>query len=216
MSFEAPAAGNSNLVARAKGILLQPTAEWNKIDGEPASVKGLITGYAAILAAITPIATLIGSQLFPINVLGIVVRQPIVGAVVGAVVSYVMALVSVFILGLVIEALATQFGGVKDRVQAMKVAVYSSTASWVAGILAIFPALGILGALLGGLYSLFLLYKGLPIVMKAPQDKALGYTAVVVIVAIVVAIVIGMIVAAATAPFAIAAAGAAGLGGYGL
>jgi hypothetical protein len=32
-----------------------------------------------------------------------------------------------------------------------------------------------------GLYSLYLLYSGLPVLMKVPQDKAAGYTLVVVI-----------------------------------
>ena len=40
--------------------------------------------------------------------------------------------------------------------------------------------------LLGGLYSLYLLYLGLMRVMKSPPDKAVGYAVVVVLVAIVV------------------------------
>jgi len=36
------------------------------------------------------------------------------------------------------------------------------------------------------LYSLVLLYIGLPIIMKVPKDRAMGYTAVVIIVAIVI------------------------------
>lgn len=214
MTFETPAAGNANLVARVKGILMQPTAEWNRIDGERSDIKSLFTGYAAILAAIGPIASLIGGQLFPVSVFGVVVRTPIVGAVVGAVLAYVLALVGTYVLGLIIEALAPSFGGEKNRLQAMKVAVYSSTASWVAGVFGIIPMLAILSIV--GLYSLFLLYKGLPILMKAPQDKAIGYTVVVIIAAIVVWIVIGTIVAAVTATFAAGAVGAAGLAGYGL
>lgn len=214
MTIETPAAGNANLVARAKGILMQPTAEWNRIDGERSDIKSLFTGYAVILAAIGPIAALIGGQLFPVSAFGIVARTPIVGAVVGAVLAYVLALVGAYVLGLIIEALAPSFGGEKNRLQAMKVAVYSSTASWLAGVFSIIPMLAILSIV--GLYSLFLLYKGLPILMKSPQDKAVGYTVVVVIAAIVVAMVIGAIVTAVTATFTMGAMGAAGLAGYGV
>ena len=35
-------------------------------------------------------------------------------------------------------------------------------------------------------YSLFLLYVGLPILMKVPQDRSMGYTAVVIIAAVVI------------------------------
>ncbi len=108
----------------------------------------------------------------------------------GAILSYVLSLVMVFVLGLVIDALAPSFGGEKNPLQAFKLAAYSSTAAWVAGIFGIFPALGILGLL--GLYSLYLLYIGLPKLMKSPADKSLGYTAVVVIVMIVCGIIAGV------------------------
>jgi len=99
----------------------------------------------------------------------------------------------VFVLALIIDALAPTFGGQKNPIQALKVAAYSATAAWVAGIFGLIPALGFLGLL--GLYSLYLLFLGLPILMKAPEDKAMGYTLVV----IVAAIVLGYLVSALTA-----------------
>ena len=47
-------------------------------------------------------------------------------------------------------------------------------------------------ATVAGLYSLYLLYLGLPVVMKSPKEKAMGYTAVVIIAAIVLFMVIGL------------------------
>ncbi len=180
------------LMDRAKNILFQPKQEWPAIDAEQASVGGLYTGYIIPLAAIGPVASLIGW-----SVLGM--RVPFVGAIKipisyglrMAVVQYVGALVGTFVLALIIDALAPTFGGQKNRIQALKVAAYSATAAWVAGIFAIIPALAILGIL--GLYSLYLLYLGLPVLMKSPQDKAMGYTVVVIVVAIVLAIVISVI-----------------------
>jgi len=98
--------------------------------------------------------------------------------------------VGVFIIALIIDALAPMFGGEKNQAQALKVAAYASTPSWVAGIVMILPMLGII-SLLAALYGLYLLYLGLPLLMKAPREKAVGYTAVVVVVAIVVMMVIG-------------------------
>lgn len=180
------------LMDRAKNILFQPKQEWPAIDAEQASVGGLYKGYIIPLAAIGPVASLIGW-----SVLGM--RVPFVGAIKipisyglrMAVVQYVGALVGTFVLALIIDALAPTFGGQKNRIQALKVAAYSATAAWVAGIFAIIPALAILGIL--GLYSLYLLYLGLPVLMKSPQDKAMGYTVVVIVVAIVLAIVISVI-----------------------
>ena len=106
---------------------------------------------------------------------------------------------AVFILALVIDGLAPSFGGQKDQVQALKVAAYAGTAGWVGGVFGLIPALGII-SLLFALYGLYLLYLGLPVVMKAPQDKAIGYTVVVIIVYIVLFLIIGAVVGALAAP----------------
>ena len=183
------------LVNRVKGILMSPAAEWDKIDVEPATVQGLYVGYVAILAAIPVIARLIGSLVFGYSALGIVYRPPIIASVIGAIVGYVLALVMVFILGLVIDMLAPSFDGQKNQIQAFKVAAYSGTAGWVAGIVFIFPPLGLL-AVLAGLYGLYILYLGLPKLMKVPQEKGLGYTIVTIIVAVVLFIVVGAVTGA--------------------
>jgi hypothetical protein len=92
---------------------------------------------------------------------------------------------------MIIDALAPSFGGTKNQTRAFKVAIYSATASWVAGVFMLIPALAPLGII--GLYSLYLLYVGLPILMKAPEDRALGYTVVTIICAIILFIIIGAI-----------------------
>ena len=191
------------LADRVKKILLNPKEEWQVIDQEPATVAGLYSGYIVPLAAIGPIAQAIGSSVFGISMpfMAATYRTPIGTAITGAIVGYVLTLVGVYVLALIIDALAPTFNGQKNQVQALKVAAYSSTASWVAGVFALVPGLRILTIL--GLYSLYLLYTGLPVLMKAPQDKAMGYTAVVIVAAIVlfmlVAIVAGGIVGRAMA-----------------
>jgi hypothetical protein len=182
------------LMDRVKNILFQPKQEWSVIDAEPASVGSLYTGYIIPLAAIGPLASIIGWSVFGLRVPFVgSMRIPIGFAVRNAVIVYVLGLVGVFVLSLIIDALAPTFGGQKNQTQALKVAAYSYTAAWVAGIFNLIPALALLG-LLAALYSLYLLYLGLPVLMKAPQEKAVGYTVVVIIVAIVLYLVIGIVV----------------------
>lgn len=200
----------ASLMGRVQGILLRPSSEWDKIDVEPATTQGMFTGYAMILAAIGPVCHAIGVMVFGMGVPGIVTYRPnIIFVLLTAVVTYVLSLVAVFVLGFIIDALAPTFGGVKNQNQAMKAAVYSSTAAWVGGVFQIIPLLGIVG-LLFGLYSLYLLFLGLPKMMKTTSDKALGYTALAVVCYIVLSIVIGLV----TAPIMMmgAAASTAGMG----
>ena len=181
-----------SLMERAKNIVLQPKTEWPVIDAEQTSTGALYTGYIIPLAAIGPIAQIIGWSVFGMSLPFVgTFRIPIGYAVRTAVITYVASLIGTFVLALIIDALAPTFGGQKNQMQALKVAAYSSTAAWLAGIFGIIPALAILGLL--GLYSLYLLYLGLPVLMKAPEDKAVGYTVVVIICAIVLWIIIAYI-----------------------
>ncbi|MBN2574897.1 MAG: YIP1 family protein [Deltaproteobacteria bacterium] len=178
------------IVERIKNICLKPKTEWEAIAPEETSRSSLFTGYAIFLAAIPSIAGFIGGSIIgrSLPVIGSY-RVPILAGLVTAVFTYVMALVGVFVVSLIINALAPSFGGEKNGTQALKLAVYSYTPAWIAGVLQILPVLGVL-ALLAGLYGLYLLYLGLPRLMKCPQEKAIGYTAVVVVCAIVLSVII--------------------------
>jgi hypothetical protein len=99
--------------------------------------------------------------------------------------------VGVYALSLIIDYLAPTFGGTKSPIQALKVATYSSTAAWVSGIFAIMPGLRMLSLL--GLYSIYLLYLGLPVLMKATKDRAVAYTVLVVVVEFVLMMMIGLL-----------------------
>jgi len=184
-----------DLVERAKRILLQPGQEWQVINTETTTTADLYKSYIVPLAAIGPVASIIGMSVVGVSVpfFG-TYRVPFGTAISHAVATYVMTLVGVYVLALIINALAPTFAAEKNDMQALKVATYASTAAWLAGVFTLIPMLSILGVL--GLYSLYLLYLGLPILMKAPQEKALAYTAVVVVAAIVVFAVISVVAGA--------------------
>lgn len=181
-----------NLVERVKRILLSPRTEWEVIDAEPTTPSALYIGYIAPLAAIGPIAQLIGYSVFGITVpfMG-TYRIPIGSAITSALVTYILTLIGTYVLAMIIDGLAPTFNGQRNQIQALKVVAYASTASWVAGIFALVPGLRLLAVL--GLYSLYLLYLGLPVLMKSPRDKAMGYTVVVILAAIVLFMIIGVV-----------------------
>ncbi|RIA37678.1 Yip1-like protein [Hephaestia caeni] len=192
-----PIGDSRGMADRIKRILLQPKAEWPIIDTEATTTGALLKGWVAPLAAIGPVAGLIGALTFGYGGLGFHYRPSIGGAITTAIIAYIMAFVGVWVLAWIINALAPTFEATKNPIQAMKVAAYSATAAWVAGVFQIVPNLGWIGAILG-LYSLYLLYLGLPILMKAPAAKAMAYTLATIVAAIVLFVVIGAITAALT------------------
>ena len=179
------------LVDRVKAILITPQKEWPVIEAESATPASLYTGYIIPLAAIPAVAGFVGMTMLGVRVLGMSIKVPMSTGLTNAVVVYVLALVGVFVLALIIDALAPSFGGQKSQIQALKLAAYASTASWLSGIFLIIPALSILSIV--GIYSLYLLYLGLPVMMKSPPDKSVAYTVVVILVAIVIYAVFGVI-----------------------
>jgi hypothetical protein len=56
-----------NLVERVKGILLQPQKEWEVISGETTNTAELYKNYIILLAAIGPVASIIGMTIFGIS-----------------------------------------------------------------------------------------------------------------------------------------------------
>jgi len=160
------------LIDRAKNIILTPKTEWDVIAGEATEPKTLVIQYVLPLAAIAAVAGFIGMAVIGVS-------MPLIGTM-------------VFVLGFIIDALAPTFGGQKNLNQAVKVAAYCYTPVWVASVVKIIPLLGIL-VLIAAIYAIYLLFLGLPRLMKNPEDKSAGYTAVVVIVAIVVGVIIGII-----------------------
>ncbi len=181
-----------DLVQRVKSILLQPKDTWATIEGEQADVAGLYTRYLMVLAAIPAVCGFIGMSIIGMGAFGVSIRVPFLSGLASMVVSYVLSLVGVFVLALIVNALAPTFGGQKDQMQALKLAVYASTAAMLGGLFSLLPALAML-SLLAALYSIYLIYCGLPILMKNPPEKSLAYTAVVLVAAIVMGVVMGLV-----------------------
>ena len=181
-----------NLIERAKSILLQPQTTWATIDAEPTDAATLYTRYAMVLAAVPAVCGFIGLSLIGFSAFGVSVRMPLLAGLVNMVLSYALSLAGIFVLGLIIDALAPTFGGQKSQIQALKVAVYASTAALLGGVFSLLPVLSMLG-LLAALYSIYLLYTGLPVLMKSAPEKSVAYTVVVLIAAIVMEVLMGAV-----------------------
>ena len=180
------------LIERVQSILLKPKQTWPVIAAEAGDVASIYTNYIVILAAIPAIAGFIGLTMIGVGAFGMSYRVPILTGLVQMCVGYVLSLVMVFVLALIVNALAPTFGGTKNQVQALKLVAYGATAGFVGGIFSLIPMLGILG-LLAGLYSIYLIYTGIAVLMRCPADKAGVYTAVVIVCAIIAGIVLAAV-----------------------
>ncbi|MBV1917666.1 MAG: YIP1 family protein [Sphingomonadaceae bacterium] len=177
-----------SLVDRAKAIILKPKDEWPKIEAEQKSTGDILRSYVLPLAAIGPVAALLGGQIFGYGGFGFSFPPSLISGISTALISYALGIVAIFVMAFIADWLAPKFDGQSNRANAFRLVAYSYTAAWLAGIFGLIPSLAFFGLL--GLYSIYLLYTGAAPLMKVPQEKAVGYTGVTLLVAIVLAVII--------------------------
>jgi hypothetical protein len=202
------------LLQRVLDILMRPRETWLQINAEDSNPGRIYLGYLVFLAAIPAVAGFIGYSLIGVGAFGISVRVPVVQGLVSMVVGYVLSLAMVYVLALIANMLAPRFQAQQDMGSAFKLVAYASTAGMLGGVFSILPSLAMLG-LLAALYSVYLIYSGIPVLMKAPQEKAVGYTAALVVCGILAGIVVGLATSLVSPGARGLGAGMAGMGDTG-
>jgi len=186
-----------DIISRVQALVLKPKEEWVKIKAEQTTVAQLFTSYAMILAAIPAAAQFIGFGLIGRRYPFVgVIRLNIGTSLLRAIFSYVFSLITVYVFALIINALAPTFASKSNMLNATKLAVFSMTPGWVAGVLYIIPYLDII-VILASLYGLFILYLGFATpLMETPKDKVISYLVVSIIVVIVLSVVVALVLGA--------------------
>ncbi|MBI1211940.1 MAG: DUF1282 domain-containing protein [Alphaproteobacteria bacterium] len=175
----------ADVAERVQRLLLSPAAEWDRIDDEGADVVDIYRSYILPLAGVAVLADFVGGAVIGSG-------TPFFGGLMQAVVSLGAACAAVYALALIINALGPQFGAEDEFGQAFKVAAFFPTAGWLASVFLVLPALWFM-ALIGWLYSLYLLYVGLPKLMKPAPDKSMTYLLAVIGCSVVLGVLVFLI-----------------------
>lgn len=172
------------ILSRAYGLLREPKKEWEQIKAEETTIPNILIGYIAPLAAIPPICGLIGALIFePVRV------GPLDAALISVVVTWIVSIGLVFFLGVLVNVVADNFDGDQNELAAQKIAAYSLTPSFLSGVFSLWPPLWWI-SLFALAAMIYIMFRGLPILMKAPEDRALAYAATVTVAAAVAGIVL--------------------------
>jgi hypothetical protein len=191
-----PESMTSSLIARVKNMILTPKTEWPVVEREPTSIGQLYMTYVAPLALLAAVLAFIHVSLIGVHLpFGGTIRQPFSIGLTSLVMTLVGAFMGLLIVGFIINVLAPTFDGVRDMRQAVKTAAYAFTPAWVGAVFGLLPAFSTLLQLAADVYAIYVLYLGLPIMMRGKQEKAAGYTASVVVCTIILGFVIGAVMA---------------------
>ena len=172
-----------DVIARVRAILQSPRAEWSVIEREPDAPFDLYTRYVATLGAIPAVARFIGESL----VGGYTTMR---WSFFGALFVYAATFAAVYLVAAVINELAPRFGVARNFSHALKLSVYSYIPAWLAGIFLLVPGLSFL--MLLGVYGVYLLWTGLPLLMRVRDEHAPAYVALVAACAIIPTVVLAL------------------------
>jgi hypothetical protein len=171
-----------NPASRAKAIVVDPLVAWARIEQEGDDPALLLSRYVAVLALVPAVFGFVGTSLIGTVVPGVgILRTPVFDGLFGAIFGYVMTCATVLLLALFVDLAAPLFGGRRDFDSAFRLAAYSFTPVLLAGIFLVLPGLRFL--VLTGFYGAYILWRGLPRLMKSPESRAQIFAAAIVIVA---------------------------------
>lgn len=154
---------------RAKGMILNPALEWEKVKSEQQNRNEIIKNYALPLILMGGVASFLGKYIDP-RYLDPSFQQVLIAVFVAISVAFA----GIFINAYVINYIAPHFNTEKNLENAFKLVIYASTPSYVGSIIAsLHSSLSIFG--LFGLYSLYLYWLGYSQIMRTPDDKKASY-----------------------------------------
>jgi hypothetical protein len=185
-----------SLPQRVLSLLRRPRLEWPLIAEEVGGIRSLYFRYVIPLVVIGPLCGYIGELLFGVKMGALVFPPDPISAGFGAAAAILLHLIGIYVTSRVIDALAPSFGGEANPARAFKVAVYSATPVWLAGVFALYPPLWVLGVV--GLYSIYLVYRGLPILMRTNTPRPWLYALLISMFGLVLVALAGVIPATIT------------------
>lgn len=174
-----------NLIERAKNMLITPKTEWLVIDTESATPQFILMNYVLPLAIFSSLGKILGGLMSVAFLDSYLIWVAVVG--------FFSIVIGFYISIYVIDMLAPSFDSEKNLGKSAQLVAYSNTPVWVAGFLSFLPVIGVLLAIAGWVYSIYLFYNGLGILKKTPEDKKVVYMVVAIIVMIAITMIISAI-----------------------
>jgi hypothetical protein len=173
------------IVERVKWLVLKPKETWIVIQGEESPSAALISNFLIPLAGAAAFATFVGRWIvgIPIPFAG-VYRFSFGASLLSAFFQYLLYGIGICVAGMAVSRLAPYFGMARNDQKGFLLSLYSFTPLVAAGLINLLPSFSNL-IVFAGLYGLYILSLGIPILMTPPKEKALPYTILVILVMVI-------------------------------
>ena len=170
------------------GLFTDPTREWEKIREQYQSGSGSPVGHVLILALVPAVSGYFGTTQIGWRIgVGEPIRITGDSAMSIAIIYYIALLVGTFSIGWVIHLLGKAYEVNKPLPLCIALAAYTATPLFLIGLMQVYPVLwlNMLMGLPALAYTVYLLYSGLPIMMRIPTERGFLYSSAVMAVGLV-------------------------------
>ncbi|MFE8072641.1 Yip1 family protein [Marinobacteraceae bacterium S3BR75-40.1] len=170
------------------GLLSHPDQEWEKIRKDSESVSKLYFTHVLLLALVPAIAGFYGTTRVGWQVGdGQLITLTNASALQLCVLFYAAMLAGIYIIGRFIDFFAATYGVRDENPRGVVLAAYTATPMFILGVIAIYPNVWVnmLVGLIAVAYSVYLLYEGLPILMRIPPERGFMFATSVLTVGLV-------------------------------
>ncbi|AQT60549.1 hypothetical protein CBP51_07675 [Cellvibrio mixtus] len=176
------------MISHVAGLFTHPHKEWEEIRDTQESVSHLYFAHVLFLALIPPVSMFIGTTR-----VGWVIgdRAPVMltesSAFIMSALMYLALLVGVGVIGAFIDWMSRTYDSAPGLARSIVFAAYTATPLFVAGLCALYPNV-ILTMLVGigaVFYTVYLLYTGIPIFMRIPEDEGFIYSSSILTIGLV-------------------------------
>ena len=174
------------------GLMAQPKDEWKSIRDERCTIGKCYCSHVLFLAALPAIAYFIGTSQVGWVIGAKSVRLSTESALQIAGLTYLTMLVGIFAMGKTIHWMSQTYGATQNLPQSIALAAYTATPLFLTGIMLIYPILwlNLLIGLMALAYTIYLLYIGLPIMMKISQERGFLFASAVMGVGLVMLVAV--------------------------
>ncbi|MFC3117116.1 Yip1 family protein [Cellvibrio fontiphilus] len=176
------------MISHVAGLFTHPHKEWEEIRDTQESVSHLYFAHVLFLALIPPVSMYIGT-----TKVGWVVGNgdPVTltesSALIMSSLMYLALLAGVGVMGAFIDWMSRTYDSSPGLARSIVFAAYTATPLFVAGLCALYP--NVILVMLVGIgavfYTVYLLYTGIPIFMKIPEDEGFVYASSILTIGLV-------------------------------
>jgi cation transporter-like permease len=188
------------ILSHIPGMFTHPHQEWESIEKEHSGPIKLSL-YICLLALIGPVSAYISTTQSGWQIgEGQVIFLSQSSALTLSMLTYISIVVGVYVMGVMIDWMSKNYGSNPDEFAAKGIALmaYSCTPLFLVGLVSLYPEpwLNVLAYLAAAGYAAYLMYKGLPRVLKIPEDQAFFFIGAIMTTALVymVATLIGTVI----------------------